>query len=88
MKHTRNILLGSFLVVAALLAGSGCAGYVSDGGGGAVVYGPDVWVGGGGWIDGGGRGWYGRGSGGYVHPDRGHAPAAHVEAHAEPDHRR
>ncbi len=77
MKHTRNILLGSLLVVAAQLAGSGCVGYVGDGGGGGVVYGPDVWVGGGGWVDGGGRGWYGRSSGGYVHPDAGHAAVSH-----------
>jgi hypothetical protein len=85
MKHTRNIFLGSFLVVAALMAGSGCVGY-ADEGGGAVVYGPDVWVSGGGWIDGGGRGWYGRHDGGYAHPDRGHAAPARADGHGDRDH--
>jgi hypothetical protein len=84
MKHTRHILLGIAILAAAQLAGSGCAGYV--GGGGGVVYGPDVWVGEGGWLDGGGRGWYGSHPGAYAHPDRGHAPAAHA-APAHEEHR-
>jgi len=71
MKHTRKILLSSLLVIAAQFAATGCVGYVGGGGGGGVVYGPDIWVHDGGWVDGGGRGWYGGHSGAYVHPGGG-----------------
>jgi hypothetical protein len=79
MKHTRNIILGSFLFVGAQFAWVGCVG-PGDGGGGVDYYGggPDVWVNDNVWVDGGGRGWYGgHGGNAYVHPsgNRGAAPA-------------
>lgn len=70
MKHTRSILLGSLAAIIVQIAATGCVGYVGDGGGGAVVYGPDIWVHDDVWIDGGGRGWYGHDHG-YVHPGGG-----------------
>jgi hypothetical protein len=72
MKHARRILLGSLFVMVVQIVATGCVGYVGDGGGGGVVYGPSVWVHDDVWIDGGGRGWYGdHNDHAYVHPDRG-----------------
>jgi hypothetical protein len=93
MKHTRSLFLGTMAIMAAQWAGSGCAVGVGDGGGYGVAYGPDVWVHDDVWLNGGGRGWYGRNDGAYVHPDRGHpaasrpAPAAHAAAPHEGEHR-
>jgi hypothetical protein len=68
MKHTRKILIGYLVLVGMQFAISGC---VAEAGGGGVVYGPDVWVHDDVWVDGGGRGWFGGHSGGYVHPGGG-----------------
>jgi hypothetical protein len=65
MKHTRSILLCCLMVIVVPLAWTGCVGVVGGGG----YYSPGgVWIHDDVWIDGGGRGWYGRGGGGYVHP--------------------
>jgi hypothetical protein len=66
MKASHKLLLGLLIVLGAQLAGSGCVGYVGGGGGGG-----DVWVHDDVWVDGGGRGWYGHGGAGYVHPGGG-----------------
>jgi hypothetical protein len=64
MKHSLKILLGGLLLLAMLVAWTGCL--VPVGGGG------DVWVHDDVWLDGGGRGWYGgHGGAGYVHPGGG-----------------
>jgi hypothetical protein len=65
MKHLRPIFLYSLMVVAMPLAWTGCVGYV---GGGGYYDSGGVWIHDDVWVDGGGRGWYGRGGGGYVHP--------------------
>jgi hypothetical protein len=68
MKHTRKIILGYLVLVGMQFVGAGC---VAEVGGGGVAYGPDIWVHDDVWVDGGGRGWYGGHSGGYVHPGGG-----------------
>ena len=71
MKHTRSILICCLMVIAMPLAWTGCVGYVGARGGG-YYGGGDVWVHDDVWVDGGGRGWYGRHDGaGYVHPSGG-----------------
>jgi hypothetical protein len=71
MKSTHKFLIGSLILVGLQFAWFGCVG-LGGGGGGVVVYGDGPsWFGGGGWLDGGGRGSYGDRGGGrssYVHP--------------------
>jgi len=79
MKPIRKTLLGSLLLVGLQFAWTGCLG-PGGGGSGGVIYGDGPWLNDDGWLDGGGRGWYGRNSGGgaYVHPsggDRNRTPA-------------
>lgn len=65
MKHAKRITIG--LGVVLLTALTGCVGYVGGGGyydGGAVVTGPDVYVGG---------GFYDHGRDVHAYSDRGHA---------------
>jgi len=65
MKYANQIKIG--LGIALLTALTGCVGYVGGGGyydGGAVVTGPDVFVGG---------GFYDRGHDVHAYSDRGHA---------------
>jgi len=68
MKTLRKILLGSLLLIGLQLAWTGCI--VPGGGTGGVIYGGNPWFRDDGWLDGGGRGWYGGNGGGgaYVHP--------------------
>jgi len=72
MKHLRKVLLGSLFAIAMPFAWTGCVGYAGDAG--VVVYGGGgPWFHDGGWVDGGGRGWYGgHGGDAYVHPGGGH----------------
>lgn len=65
MKRTRRLLLLALVLAAMPFAWSGCVGYV---GGGGDYYSGGVWFHDDVWVDGGGRGWYGRHDGAYIHP--------------------
>jgi hypothetical protein len=81
MKSIRKFLVGSLMLIGLPFVWYGCVG--PGGGGSVVVYGDGPsWFGGGGWLDGGGRGSYadrgGAGRSSYVHPSAGggHSSAA------------
>jgi hypothetical protein len=65
MKRALRILILTLALGGTPLAWNGCVGYVGGGGG---YYSGDVWFHDDVWVDGGGRGWYGRRDGGYIHP--------------------
>jgi hypothetical protein len=79
MKSFNKIFISSFTIMCLTLAWTGCVGV---GVSGEVGYGGGPWFHDDGWLDGGGRGWYGgHGGGAYVHPSGGGHGGGHEGNH-------